>query len=250
VSTRDDRPESDFLNRPVTRRQVLKGAAVVGAGAALGPLLAACGGAEPTASPSPAGGAPKSGGTLRVATAAGSSKEDLDVHAPALTIPVMGMRFNIYDSLLEKDAQGVLGMALAEEIVPNSTGTEYTVKLKSGLEFHDGKSVTADDVVYTFKRILDPKKPGLAAPQLRGLTPDGIKKVDDLTVTFVLETANAIFPETLAVYSCGIVPTGYDPKGGDGAIGTGPFKVEDFLPGQKGPTIGARTAVRTWTPSR
>ena len=234
MSTRDDRPESDFLNRPVTRRQVLKGAAVVGAGAALGPLLAACGGAEPTASPSPAGGAPKSGGTLRVATAAGSSKEDLDVHAPALTIPVMGMRFNIYDSLLEKDAQGVLGMALAEEIVPNSTGTEYTVKLKSGLEFHDGKSVTADDVVYTFKRILDPKKPGLAAPQLRGLTPDGIKKVDDLTVTFVLETANAIFPETLAVYSCGIVPTGYDPKGGDGAIGTGPFKVEDFLPGQKG----------------
>jgi len=236
VSARDDEFQRDFLKKPVTRRQVLKGAAMVGAGAAFGPLVAACGGddAGSDASPSAAAGTPKSGGTLRVAVAAGSSKENLDIHAPALTIPVMSMRFNVYDSLLEKDAEGVLGMALAEEVVPNDAATEYTVKLKSGLVFHDGKPVTADDVVYSFQRILDPKNPGLAAPQLRGLTPKGIKKVDDLTVTFVLDTANAIFPETLAVYSCGIVPTGYDPKGGTGAIGTGPFKVQDFLPGQKG----------------
>ena len=216
---------------------MLKGAAVVGAGAAIGPFLAACGGSDSTgssASPSAAAGTPKAGGTLRVAASAGSSKEDLDIHAPALTMPSMAMRFNVYDSLLEKDPSGALGMALAEEVVPNAAATEFTVKLKSGLMFHDGKSVTADDVVFSFQRIMDPKNPGLAAPQLLGLTMDGIKKVDDLTVTFVLETANAIFPEALSAYSCGIVPTGYDPKGGSGAIGTGPFKVQDFIPGQKG----------------
>ncbi len=231
-----DSESLDFLKKPVTRRQVLKGAAVVGMGAALGPFAAACGSSDDSgssASPSAAAGTPKSGGTLRVAAAAGSSKEDLDIHAPALTMPSIAMRFNIYDSLLEKDPAGVLGMALAEEVVPNDTATEFTVKLKSGLTFHDGKPVTADDVVYSFQRILDPKNPGLAAPQLMGLTQQGIKKVDDLTVTFALDTANAIFPETLSAYSCGIVPTGYDPKGGDGAIGTGPFKVQDFLPGQK-----------------
>ena len=146
----------------------------------------------------------------------------------------MDMRFNVYDSLLEKSPEGVLGNALAEEVTANATATEFTVKLKSGLVFHDGSPVNADAVVYSFQRIMDPKNPGLAAPQLLGLTQKGIKKVDDLTVTFALETANSIFPEALSAYSCGIVPIGYDPKGGTGAIGTGPFKVTDFLPGQKG----------------
>ncbi len=238
MSARDSGYLPDFLNKPVTRRQVLGGAAVVGAGAALGPVIAACGGdsggGETSASPSAAAGTPKMGGNLRVAVAAGSAKEDLDIHAPALTMPSMNMRFNMYDSLLEKSPEGVLGNALAEEVTANDTATEFTVKLKSGLVFHDGKSVTADDVVYSFQRIMDPKNPGLAAPQLLGLTPQGIKKVDDLTVTFVLDSANSIFPEALSAYSCGIVPTGYDPKGATGAIGTGPFKVTDFLPGQKG----------------
>ena len=238
MSARDSGYLPDFLNKPVTRRQVLGGAAVVGAGAALGPVIAACGGDsggdETSASPSAAAGTPKMGGNLRVAVAAGSAKEDLDIHAPALTMPSMNMRFNMYDSLLEKSPEGVLGNALAEEVTANDTATEFTVKLKSGLVFHDGKSVTADDVVYSFQRIMDPKNPGLAAPQLLGLTPEGIKKVDDLTVTFVLDSANSIFPEALSAYSCGIVPTGYDPKGATGAIGTGPFKITDFLPGQKG----------------
>jgi peptide/nickel transport system substrate-binding protein len=237
MSARDSGHLPDFLNKPITRRQVLGGAAVVGAGAAFGPVVAACGGDSDdttSASPSAAAGTPKMGGNLRVAVAAGSAKEDLDIHAPALTMPSMNMRFNMYDSLLEKSPEGVLGNALAEEVVANDTATEFTVKLKSGLTFHDGKSVTADDVVYSFQRIMDPKNPGLAAPQLLGLTPEGIKKVDDLTVTFVLESANSIFPEALSAYSCGIVPTGYDPKGATGAIGTGPFKVTDFLPGQKG----------------
>ncbi len=238
MSARDNGHLLGFLNKPVTRRQALGAAAVVGAGAALGPVAAACGGSsggETSASPSTASsGAPKPGGTLRVAAAAGSAKEDLDIHAPALTMPSMDMRFNVYDSLLEKSPEGILGNALAEEIIPNDKATEFTVKLQSGLVFHDGKPVTADDVVYSFQRIMDPKNPGLAAPQLLGLTQKGIKKVDDLTVSFVLESANAIFPEALSAYSCGIVPTGYDPKGGVGAIGTGPFKVQDFLPGQKG----------------
>jgi len=238
MSARDSGYLPDFLNKPVTRRQVLGGAAVVGAGAALGPVVSACGssssGDSTSASPSAAAGTPKMGGNLRVAAAAGSAKEDLDIHAPALTMPSMAMRFNVYDSLLEKSPEGVLGNALAEEVTANGTATEFTVKLQSGLVFHDGSPVNADAVVYSFQRILDPKNPGLAAPQLLGLTQKGIKKVDDLTVTFALDSANSIFPEALSAYSCGIVPVGYDPKGGTGAIGTGPFKVQDFLPGQKG----------------
>jgi peptide/nickel transport system substrate-binding protein len=226
-----------FLSTPLTRRQVLKGAAVVGLAAAFGPTLAACGSSNGTSSgtsASPSGGAPKTGGHLRVAAAAGSSKENLDVHAPALTMPSMDMRFNIYDSLLEHSPAGVLGMALAQEITPNADATQFTVKLKSGLVFHDGSPVNADAVVYSFNRILNPKNPGLAAQQLRGLTRGATKKIDDLTVQFNLSSPNAIFPEALSTYSAGIVPVGYNPQGGKGATGTGPFMVAnaaDFQPG-------------------
>ena len=228
------------LNHRVTRRQVLQGAAAVGAFAALGSAAVACGSsssggssASPAASGSAAAG-PKTGGHLRVATSAGTAKEDLDAHAPALSSPALNFRFNLYDSLLAYDNTGKLGMALAESMEPNSDGTQFTVKLKPGLVFHDGSPVNADAVVYSFERILDPKKPGLAATQLKGLKPGGTKKVDDLTVTFNLDNPNSIFPETLAAYSTAIVPVGYAPKGGEGVIGTGPFKLAtpaDFQPG-------------------
>ena len=231
----------NFLKKPVTRRQVIKGAAAVGAVAAFGSVAAACGSdgestssASPAASGSAAAGTPNVGGHLRVAAGQGSAKEDLDAHATAYTMQSMDMRFNMYDSLLEFNNEGVLGMALAESLEPNADGTQYTVKLKSGMTFHDGSPVNADAVVYSFERIIELKSPGLAATQLKGLTPGGTKKVDDLTVQFNLEETNAIFKEALATYSAAVVPVGYDPKGGEGAIGTGPFKLaqaSDFQPG-------------------
>ena len=225
------------MRKTFTRRDLLKGVGVVGAGAALAPAIAACGGSSTTTTASPsAAGTPKMGGHLRVAAGLGSAKETLDAHATAFTMQSMDMRFNMYDSLLEYSAEGVQGMALAETLDADATGKTFTVKLKSGLVFHDGTPVNADAVVYSFERIMDPKNPGLAANQLRGLKPGGTKKVDDLTVRFELTEANVIFPEALATYSAAIVPVGYDPKGGTGAIGTGPFMLaspSDFVPGQQ-----------------
>ena len=224
------------MRKTFTRRDLLKGVGVVGAGAALAPAIAACGGSSSTttsASPS-AAGTPKMGGHLRVAAGMGSAKETLDAHATAFTMQSMAMRFNMYDSLLEYSPEGVQGMALAESIEANTTGTQYTVRLKPDLVFHDGSPVNADAVVYSFERIMNPKNPGLAANQLRGLKPGGTKKMDDRTVRFELTEANAIFPEALATYSAAITPVGYAPKGGKGAIGTGPFKLaqpSDFKPG-------------------
>ncbi len=240
MSTRDSE-DLGFLSKEITRRQVLQGAAAVGAVAALGTTAAACGSsssssssASPAASSSAAAGTPVMGGHLRVAAGQGSAKEDLDAHATAYTMQSMDMRFNLYDSLLEYSNEGVLGMALAESLEPNADGTQYTIKLKPDLVFHDGSPVNADAVVFSFERIMNPKSPGLAAAQLRGLAPGGTKKIDDLTVQFNLEEANAIFKEALATYSAAVVPVGYDPKGGEGVIGTGPFKLAapgDFQPG-------------------
>jgi peptide/nickel transport system substrate-binding protein len=234
MSARDDESRSGFLDKRMTRREVLKGATVASAVVALGPLLAACGSdTTSSAASASASAAPKTGGNLRVATSAGSAKEELDIQYPAFTIPSLDARLNMYDSLLEFGPTGVLGTALAQEVTPNSAATQFTVRLKPDLVFHNGKAVTADDVVYSFNRILNPKNPGLAAKQLSGLASGGCKKVDKLTVRFELTTANAVFPQALAAYSTGIVPVGYDPKGATGAIGTGPFKITNFIPGQQ-----------------
>ncbi|HET6494423.1 MAG TPA: ABC transporter substrate-binding protein, partial [Thermoleophilia bacterium] len=237
MTTRNDNLYNSFIQKTFTRRDLLKGVAVVGAGAALAPALAACGGSSSTSTASPsAAGVPKMGGHLRVAAGLGSAKETLDAHATAFTMQSMDMRFNMYDSLLEYSAEGVQGMALAESLEADDKGMQFTVKLKPDLVFHDGSPVNADAVVDSFERIMNPKNPGLAANQLRGLTPGGTKKVDDLTVRFDLTEANAIFPEALATYSAAICPVGYDPKGGKGAIGTGPFMLaspSDFIAGRQ-----------------
>lgn len=233
MSARDSDGSSGFLHRRFTRRDMLKGAAVIGAGAALAPTIAACGG-EPGTSASPtAAGSPKSGGHLRVGAIGGSVKETLDGQSSALTEPSMVMFFNMYDQLMNFSPAGVLEYALADEIIANAEATVFTARLKPGVTFHNGKDVTADDVVYSFKRILDPKNPKQGAVLLIGLTQKGVKKVDDLTVRFELDRPNAVFKEVLAEYANAIVPEGYDPKGAKGAIGTGAFMIEDFKPGQQ-----------------
>lgn len=222
-------------SKRVTRRGVLQGVAAAGALAALGPVASACGGSSSSssssASPSSAG-TPKKGGHIKSGVTGGSAKDTLDGHI-ATTEPQITEAWQIYDSLLGWDQQGKLKMLLAEEYTPSADARSHTVKLKSGLTFHNGKPVTADDVIFSFQRILDPKTLAIGALALAGLKPDAIKKVDDLTVTFTLDKPNAIFYEPLAYYNNAIVPVGYDPKGASGAIGAGPWKVTSFTPGQQ-----------------
>ena len=92
----------------------------------------------------------------------------------------------------------------------------HTVKLKSGLTFHDGSPVNADAVVYSFNRILDPKTGAIGLDMLSGLNAAGIKKVDDLTVQFTLDKPNVIFYEALAYYNNAIVPGGLRAQGHGG----------------------------------
>ena len=104
MSSEDSGGQPGFLDRRVSRRDVLKGAAVVIAGGAIGPVVAGCGGSTTTTTAGTAaargprprstaaggGSAAKPGGHLRVAAGAGSAKEDLNIHAPALDHAVDG----------------------------------------------------------------------------------------------------------------------------------------------------------------
>jgi peptide/nickel transport system substrate-binding protein len=233
VSEHEGDPRNGIGSTRLTRREVLKGALVVGAGAALAPAIAACGGggsSSPSASASASASAgPKQGGALKVGVVGGSAKEHLD-GALATTEPEICNCFQLYDALMGWDENYQMVQLLAESATPNADASVWTVKLRSGVKFHDGTPLTADDVVFSYTRIIDPKNPMMGASQLSSLKASGIKKIDASTVEFHLNGPNVIFDEALALYGNIIVPTTFDAKA---PVGTGPFKFTSFSPGQQ-----------------
>jgi peptide/nickel transport system substrate-binding protein len=122
---------------------------------------------------------------------------------------------------------------LAESWAPNEDGTVWTFKLRQGVKFHNGKAMTADDVVATFDRLSDPEVGSNALSVFSGmLSKGGTRKVDDYTVEFHLDTANGNFPYAVSTdnYNSVIVPADFTGNYEEFMIGTGPFKVEKFTP--------------------
>jgi peptide/nickel transport system substrate-binding protein len=223
-------------DRRITRREALAtGGAVMTAAA-----LAACGGSSSSSSSAkstssgttstPAATTGKRGGTLHVAVL-GSTADVVDAHiGTANTGTSAQYAFQMYDGLTQFDHNynAQLSMAESFEIAPDAMS--WTVRLKPGLEFHNGKSVTADDVIFSLQRIINPKNGASDAVQLAAIDPKGFKKLDNLTVKIGL-----LYPDTsiflgCAKYASGIVPVGYDPKN---PVGSGPFKFVSFNPIQR-----------------
>ncbi len=122
---------------------------------------------------------------------------------------------------------------LAESWSPNTDGTVWTFKLRQGVKFHNGKTMTADDVVASFDRIADPDNGSNALSALSGvLSKGGTRKVDDHPVEFHLDAANGGFPYMVSTdnYNAVILPADYAGDFEQNMIGTGPFKLEKYTP--------------------
>jgi peptide/nickel transport system substrate-binding protein len=119
---------------------------------------------------------------------------------------------------------------LASSWAPSEDLTTWTFELRQGIRFHHGTEFTAEDVVYTFERILDPD---LASPLRSPLSfLDRVELVDTYTARFHLNSANADLPLTLGAVQARIVP--HDRTVGQleqDPTGTGPFKLADYEPG-------------------
>jgi peptide/nickel transport system substrate-binding protein len=215
-----------------SRRDVLRGALAGGAIMASGGLAAACGGSapKPSTKPSSHGTRPRQGGNLRVGILGGSTSDTLDAHKEVVqpdAIRIMAL----YNSLVRLDAKAQVVNDLAEELTPNKDASTWTIRLKQGVTFHNGKDLTADDVIFTFRRIANPKAPLDGATGLAPLDLASLKALDPLTVRVPMKTPYASFPEQMsAAYNFGIVPIGYDPAH---PVGTGPFKYHSFVPGRQ-----------------
>ncbi|MCK1389235.1 ABC transporter substrate-binding protein [Bradyrhizobium sp. 1] len=133
-----------------------------------------------------------------------------------------------------------VGPMLAESWAVSNEGKTYTFRLRQGVKFHNGATMTADDVVWSLKRWLDP------ATQWRCLSEFGatgiarIEKVeapDPQTVIIALDQPTALFLSTLARPDCGQTAVIHrDSVGADGKwispVGTGPFKLAEWKRGQ------------------
>ncbi len=213
------------------RRQFLGGLAATGAAVGAGGLLAACGSSGGTAtSPTPsASGTAKRGGALSVGLTGGSGQDTLDPHK-GLTYLDTARAQSLYQPLLQLNAQAQTEYVLAESISTHGSTSEWVIKLRPGITFHDGKPLTAQDVIFTFRRIISNKFAG--ANSLGPIDLNELKAADQHTVMVKMTKPYGSFVDQLAFwYYLYIVPDGYNPK--QTPNGTGPFTYKSFTPGQR-----------------
>ncbi|MCG7526907.1 ABC transporter substrate-binding protein [Streptomyces sp. OfavH-34-F] len=211
----------ELISAGVERRTFLRYTSAVGAAAALTAGLAACGGPSSTAD----GATDGSGrGDLIEAGLSYALSTGFDPMITSGATPYAA-NMHIFEGLVDLDpATLVARPGLATEMPKKINATTYRATLREGATFHDGSPVTADDVVYSFERILDPENASLMAQFVPFI--DTVKAVDQGTVEFKLKYPFALFPSRVSVAR--IVPKKIvepDPKAFDAKpVGSGPYK--------------------------
>ncbi|MFD3613870.1 ABC transporter substrate-binding protein [Streptomyces sp. NPDC058676] len=199
-------------------------------GAAALALVGCGGGTENTAEKGSS--TPRRGGRLRAAFAGGGASETLDPHLANLFADVARAKA-LYDKLADYGPDLSAQPRLAAEWESNRTLDRWQVTLRKAT-FHDGKPVTAKDVLYSYRRIADPKQTFRAKASLEPIDLDASRATGDNGIEFVLKRPTAEFPNLLAAFGAYIVPenageaSDFDTK----PVGSGPFRFVSFAPGR------------------
>ena len=207
----------------LTRRDLLRAGALLGLAG-----VAGCAADQDTRLVSAAAlGPSKHGGVLRIGITGGSAADGLDPHHPP-TYPDQARVSNLYEPLFQHDVSYAIQPVLAESIEPSDHGRTWTLRLRDGVQFHNGKRLDVDDVIFTFRRIVDTKANGAAALGIVDFA--GLRRLDARTLHIPLTQPYALFQDELAQYYNAIVPVGFDPAK---PVGTGPFRFGSFTPGDR-----------------
>jgi len=139
-----------------------------------------------------------------------------------------------YDRLTTEDDNWKVLPSLATSWKSNSSGTVWTFQLRHGVKFWTGAPFTSADVVYTFRRVLDPKTGSEGASQMSFLKPGGIQAAGPYAVKFITAKPVAELPLLITNKNTFIVQKGSSTatlrtKG----AGTGPFIPVNFKPVQQ-----------------
>ncbi len=201
-----------------------------------GTLLSACGSGSadakaPRLSAGPAGGTPVRGGTMVVGLGQPGGTAETIAVPQTYVIPDYVRTQNLYDPLFFPISGGVVAPALAVHAEPNADATVWTIKLRDGVTWHDGKPFTADDVVYTIKSSWASSKNYATTLVAAVVDFKGVRKLDRLTVKVPLLHPIAQFSYLTNMSNLYVVQDGT--KDFSNAPGTGPFRLESFDAGKR-----------------
>lgn len=169
---------------------------------------------------------PKSGGTLRVAFQ--NEWAGLDPHTVSSYSSYQVLN-NVLEGLTFYDDELNLVPWLAESWEQSEDGKTWTFHLKKGVKFHNGREMTAEDVKWSFERLIDPATGSGNASRV-GPPETKIEVIDDYTVAITHPEVFGIFPQSIGFdKSCGIMAKeSLEDDGTVGIpIGTGPFKITE-----------------------
>ncbi len=217
----------DVMAGKLTRRDALVRGAALGLSA---PAMMALGsvGNVPMRAAAQDAGEPKPGGTLRVGLSADPA--ELDPHRTRLTAAWHVIE-HVYNTLVTTNESMEPVPSLAEEWEISDDGLTYTFKLRQGVLFHNGRELVADDVKYSFERIVDPELGSPSASDLANV--ETIEVVDPATVAITLTAPDSSFLAKLINSSLAIVPQEVVEENGDlmqVMVGTGPFRFVEYVP--------------------
>jgi len=204
----------------INRREFMGRAAALGVTTALATSLLAREGIAAT---------PKKGGSLKIGVGAGATTDSLDpaTYPDNCTGLLGGSTGN---QLAVIDAKGTITPDLAESFEPADDAKTWVFKLRKGVTFHNGKTVTSNDVLETYRHHMGEGSKSAAKSVLDPIA--DIKADGPETVVFSLKSGSADFPYITSDYHLPIMPAkdggGVDWQSG---IRTGAFILEHFEPG-------------------
>jgi peptide/nickel transport system substrate-binding protein len=214
----------EFKAGRLSRRALLRHASLLGLSLATGGIA----GMPLARAQAPAA---KPGATIRVAhlTPAGAV-DPLTVTDPA----GLALINQTGEFLIDDDGEHLtLRPGLALSWKPNTKGDVWTFKLRPNVKFHDGQTMSAKDVAFTFDRLADPASGSAALSVLKGVLSKGsVKIIDDMTVEFHLDAPNGNFPYYVSsdTYNAVILPANFTGPYEKSFMGTGPFRLEKYTP--------------------
>jgi peptide/nickel transport system substrate-binding protein len=207
-------------------------------GLALVSVLAACGGSansssnngtgsSTTSGSTPAAGTPKTGGSMTFALE--SESPDYVPGGSRLAYSGSAVEAAVYDPLTQYQPDGTAKPFLAQSVTANSTSTQWTVTLPSGIKFEDGTGVTAQDIVDDYNQYIVATGSSDAATfaEVKSVTATG-----PLTALFTLSAPDANFPIILTNFFTfnPDLKSKYGSSYGAHPDGTGPFKLVSWQP--------------------
>jgi peptide/nickel transport system substrate-binding protein len=174
-----------------------------------------------------AAAAPSRGGTVRLATDYSGGEETFDLTRMNNATDAQ-RSYQVYNRLcnLDRNMRLVPNLATSWESKPGAR--EWIFVLREGVEFHNGKTLTAEDVVYSISEHIKPNSKSPAKPYLQNIS--SVKADGNYRVKIELASGSADLPYVFGHdFHTGVIPSGW--KNGDPVVGTGPYQLVEFTPG-------------------